>query len=88
MKEFPSRANKVRLALSYRITARIVYQDQHGPFLGTLFTSDGSGSKFFGFGLRSGMRFRVGFFRVSIAKQVSGLIGFGFKAKINFRVRV
>ena len=53
-----------------------------------LFTSDGSGSKFFGFGLRSGMRFRVGFYRVSIAKQVSGLIGFGFKAKINFRVRV
>ena len=52
------------------------------------FISDGSGSKFFGFGLRSGMRFRVGFFRVSIAKQVSGLIGFGFKAKINFRVRV
>ena len=48
--------------------------------------SDGSGSKFFGFGLRSGMRFRVGFFRVSIAKQVSGLIGFGFKVKINFRV--
>ena len=38
MKEFPSRANKVRLALSYRITARIVYQDQHGLFLGTLFT--------------------------------------------------
>ena len=38
MKEFTSRANKVRLALSYRITARIVYQDQHGLFLGTLFT--------------------------------------------------
>ena len=38
MKEFTSRGNKVRLALSYRITARIVYQDQHGLFLGTLFT--------------------------------------------------
>ena len=55
-------------------------------FQKSLNNSDGSGSKFFGFGLRSGMRFRVGFYRVSIAKQVSGLIGFGFKVKINFRV--
>ena len=51
-----------------------------------LFNSDGSGPEFFGFGLKSGLSFRV--YRVSFAKNASGLNGFGFNPKISFRVRV
>ena len=50
--------------------------------------SDGSGSEFFGFGLRSGFSFRVRVLSGFTAKKVSGLIGFGFNSEINFRVRV
>ena len=51
-------------------------------------TSDGSGSKFFGFGLRFGSSFRVRVHRVLLSKYFSGIFGFGFGAKISFRVRV
>ena len=46
--------------------------------------SDGSGPEFFGFGLKSGLSFRVRVYRVSIAKNVSGLNGFGFNKKSAF----
>ena len=51
-------------------------------------TSDGSGSKFFGFGLRLALGFRVRVLSGFSYKKNSGLIRFGFNAKINFRVRV
>ena len=52
------------------------------------FNIDGSGSNFFGFGLKFGLSIRVRVHRVSLTKQFSGFFGFGFIAKINFRVRV
>ena len=54
----------------------------------SLDSSDGSGSKFFGFGLRFGSSFRVRVHRVLLSKYFSGIFGLGFGAKVSFRVRV